>query len=44
MVKLVDTQVSGTCGGNSVEVRVLFSAPLPCQIVIQKFLQAIIYL
>ncbi len=28
MVKLVDTQVSGTCGGNPVEVRVLFSAPL----------------
>ncbi len=26
MVKLVDTQVSGTCGGNPVEVRVLFSA------------------
>lgn len=27
VVELVDTQVSGTCGGNSVEVRVLFSAP-----------------
>src|SRR5262245_22945096 len=26
MVELVDTQVSGTCGGNPVEVRVLFSA------------------
>ncbi len=28
VVKLVDTQVSGACGGNPVEVRVLFSAPL----------------
>lgn len=27
VVKLVDTQVSGTCGGNSVEVQVLSSAP-----------------
>ena len=27
MVKLVDTQVSGTCGGNPVEVQVLSSAP-----------------
>ena len=26
VVKLVDTQVSGTCGGNPVEVRVLSSA------------------
>lgn len=28
MVELVDTQASGVCGGNPVEVRVLFSAPL----------------
>jgi hypothetical protein len=27
VVKLVDTQVSGTCGGNPVEVQVLSSAP-----------------
>jgi hypothetical protein len=27
MVELVDTQVSDACGGNPVEVRVLFSAP-----------------
>jgi len=27
VVELVDTQVSGICGGNPVEVRVLFSAP-----------------
>ena len=26
MVELVDTQASGACGGNSVEVQVLFSA------------------
>ena len=26
MVKLVDTHVSGTCGGNSVKVRVFFRA------------------
>ena len=28
VVKLVDTQASGACGGNPVEVRVLSSAPL----------------
>ncbi len=28
MVKLVDTQASGACGGNPVEVQVLFSAPI----------------
>ncbi len=27
MVKLVDTHASGACGGNPVEVQVLFSAP-----------------
>ncbi len=27
MVELVDTQASGACGGNPVEVRVLFPAP-----------------
>lgn len=28
MVELVDTQASGACGGNPVEVRVLFPVPI----------------